>query len=191
MRSSGAGVLIVLLGTAVIGCRAVPAAERSSSKQRESPRPMMSSQETMSFERILQIAQSKAPDAKTQLERLRDQGPGDAQLPMLARRILNLWNDVDNTYHSRTPQVIENHCITVDELKSLYPGEVEAKRLYIEIRVDADGKPVRASVIGGTDDKQLKDAVVHSLMQRRYVPAKEHDSYIDSTLTIECRVEVR
>ncbi len=154
---------------------------------------MMSSenQETMSFERALQIAQSRAADAKVQLEQLRDRGPDDAQLPMLARRILNRWSDSDNTYYSEVPQLLENYCITVKQLKALYPGEVEAKRLYIEIRVDADGRPVRASVIGGTDDRQLKEAVVHLLMQRRYAPAKEHDSYVDATLTIECRVEVR
>jgi hypothetical protein len=148
-------------------------------------------QETMSFERVLHIAQSKTPDAKAQLEKLRDQGPDDAQLSMLARRILNRWNDSDNTYYSQVPQLLENTCIPLEQLNALYPGKVEAKRLYIEIRVDADGRPVRASVIGGTDDKQLKEAVVHLLMRRRYAPAKDHDSYVDATLTIECRLEVR
>ena len=193
MRGLGASALILLLGTSEVACRAVPAAAGATSTERESPRPMMSgeNQASMSFERVLQIAQSKAPDAKAHLEQLRDQGPDDAQLPMLARRILNRWSDSDNTYFSQVPQLLENTCITAEQLKALYPTEVEAKRLHVEIRVDADGKPVRASVIGGTDDKQLKEAVAHSLMQRRYVPAKDHGSYVDATLTIECRVEVR
>lgn len=193
MRQLGTTTVIVLLSAAELACRAaVPAAARATSRS-ESPRPMMSSdnQETMSFERALKIAQSKAPYAKAQLEQLRDRGPNDGQLPMLARRILNRWSDSDNTYYSELPQLLENHCITLEQLKALYPGEIEAKRLYIEIRVDADGRPVRASVIGGTHDKQLKEAVVHLLMERRYAPAKEHDSYVDATLTIECRVEVR
>jgi hypothetical protein len=145
----------------------------------------------VTFERVLQIAQGKTSEAKTKLEKLRDAGPDYGQVPMLARRILNRWDNSTNTYYAEVPQLLESTCVDTEQLKAMYPGEVEAMRLYIEIRVDADGRPVRASVIGGTDDKQLKEAVVHALMQKRYAPAKEHDAYVDATLTVQCRLEVR
>lgn len=68
---------------------------------------------------------------------------------------------------------------------------MDATRIYVEVRVDAAGRPVRAFVSGGTKDEQLKDAIVRSLMQKRYVPAKVTDQYVDATLTAQCRIEVR
>jgi hypothetical protein len=145
----------------------------------------------VTFEGVLEIAQAKTPEAKTELEKVRDAGPDDGQAPMLARRILNRWDNNNNTYHAEVPQLLESTCVDTEQLKAMYPGEVEAMRLYVEIRVDADGRPVRASVLGGTDDRPLKEAVVHTLMQKRYVPAKERDAYVDATLTVQCRLEVR
>jgi hypothetical protein len=98
MYRIGATVVILLFSTAQVACRAAPVAARGTLKRREAPRPMMGNQEAMSFERVLQIAQSKRAGAKAQLEQLRDHGPTDAQLTMLARRILNRWNDGNNTY---------------------------------------------------------------------------------------------
>lgn len=147
--------------------------------------------EEISFEQVLQIARSKTAKAKAQLEQVRDQTSDDSRISMLARRILNRWDVKSNTYYSKVPQLLESTCLDTEELKALYPGEVEAKRLYVEIRVDADGNPVRASVVGGTDNKKLKETIVHSLMQRRYAPAKENDTYVNATLTVECRLEVR
>lgn len=144
----------------------------------------------MTFGEVLQLASSKSSDAKRHLEEVRV-ASHDEQVQMLARKILNRWDDGANTYYSKTPQALESTCIDTDELKRLLQRDVDASRLYVEVRVGADGKPVRASVIGGTDDKQLKDAIVHSLMQKRYAPAKEKDRYVDATLTVECRVEVR
>jgi hypothetical protein len=157
-------------------------------------RPMISNANDfdVTFEGVLEIAQAKTPEAKTELEKVRDAGPDDGQVPMLARRILNRWdNNNNNTYHAEVPQLLESTCVDTEQLKAMYPGEVEAMRLYVEIRVDADGRPVRASVLGGTDDRPLKEAVVHTLMQKRYVPAKERDAYVDATLTVQCRLEVR
>lgn len=148
-------------------------------------------QPEMTFEQVLQIAKSRAPEAKAQLEQVRDHEANHRQITMLARRILNRWDDESNTYYSRVPQLLESTCIDTEQVKAMYPGEVVAKRVYVEIRVDAQGNPVSASVMRGIDDKQVKEAVVHSLMQQRYVPAKENDTYIDATLTIECRLEVR
>jgi hypothetical protein len=37
----------------------------------------------------------------------------------------------------------------------------------------------------------LKEAVVHSLMQKRFAPTKEQHAYLDATLTVQCRLEVR
>jgi len=145
----------------------------------------------MSFEQVLQIARSKTAESKAQLEQVRGKEPDGSQISMLARRILSRWDDKSNTYYSTVPQLLESTCIDTEELRAMYPGEVEAKRLYLEIGIGADGNPVRASVIGGTDNKQLREAVVHSLMQRRYAPAKENDTYVDATLTVECRLEVR
>jgi TolA-binding protein len=144
----------------------------------------------LTFEQVLQLAQSKTIDAKKKIEKVRDEGRR-AQLQMLARRILARWDNQANTYYSKTPQALENACIDTDELKRLLQRDVHATRVYVEVRVDADGRPVRASVSGGAADKQLKDAIVHSLMQKRYAPAKERDRYVDATLTIECRIEVR
>jgi hypothetical protein len=144
----------------------------------------------LTFEQVLQMARSKTIDAKKRIERVRDEGR-DEESQMLARRILGRWDDEANTYYSETPQALESACIDTDELKRLLQREVDATRVYVEIRVDADGRPVRASVSGATEDKQLKDAIVHSLMQKRYVPAKANDHYVDATLTVECRIEVR
>jgi len=144
----------------------------------------------LTFERVLQVARGKTIDAKKRVEKVRDEAC-DEQLRVLARRILGRWDDDAKTYYSKTPQALESTCIDTDELKRLLQREVDATRVYVEVRVDADGRPVRASVTGGTEDKQLKDAIVHSLMQKRYVPAKENDHYVDATLTVECRIEVR
>jgi hypothetical protein len=144
----------------------------------------------VTYERVLEIAKSKKSDAKPRLEKLLDDST-DRRLQMFARRILGHWDDQANTFYSKVPQALESTCIDTEEVKKLFPGEAEATRAYVEVRVDADGKPVRASVIGGTEDKALKDALTHSLMQKRYVPAKEGDSYVDATLTLECRLEVR
>ena len=144
----------------------------------------------LTFEQVLQVARGKTIDAKKRIEKVRDEAHDD-QLHVLARRILGRWDDNANTYYSKTPQALESTCIDTDELKRLLQREVDATRVYVEVRVDADGRPVRASVTGGTEDKQLKDAIVHALMQKRYVPAKENDHYVDATLTVECRIEVR
>ena len=144
----------------------------------------------LTFEQVLQVARGKTIDAKKRIEKVRDEAR-DEQLQALARRILGRWDDEANTYYSKTPQALESTCIDTNELKRLLQREVDATRVYVEIRVDAEGRPARASVAGGTEDKQLKDAIVHSLMQKRYAPAKENDHYVDATLTIECRIEVR
>lgn len=144
----------------------------------------------LTFGTVLEVANSGSSDAKRRLEEFRD-GAHDKQLRMLARKILTRWDDAANTYYSKMPQALESTCIDTGELKRLLQRDVDASRLYVEVRVGADGKPVRASVIGGTDDRELKNAIVHSLMQKRYVPAKESDHYVDATLTVECRVEVR
>lgn len=142
------------------------------------------------FGNVLQIASSKNSDAKRHLEAIRD-ASHDEQVQMLARKILNRWDDDANTYYSKTPQALESTCIDTEDLKRLLQRDVDASRLYAEVRVSADGKPMRASVIGAAGDRQLQDAIVHSLMQKRYVPAKENDQYVDATLTVECRIEVR
>lgn len=184
--------VVVLASVSAFGCQhPAPASPAATSDVKATPMTSNANQGEMTFDGVLQIAKSKAPDAKTRLEQLRDQGPDDAQLPMLARRILNRWDINGNTYYSKAPQLLESTCIDTEQLKAMYPGEVEATRLYVEIRVDAGGRPVRASVVGGTNDKQLKEAIVHSLMQKRYAPAKENDTYVDATLTIECKLEVR
>ncbi len=144
----------------------------------------------LTFEQVLQVARGKTIDAKKRIEKVRDKAR-DEQLQVLARRILGRWDDEANTYYSKTPQALESTCIDTGELKRLLQREVDATRVYVEVRVDADGRPVRASVSRGAEDKQLNDAIVHSLMQKRYVPAKENDNYVDATLTVECRLEVR
>ncbi len=144
----------------------------------------------LTFEQVLQVARGKTIDAKKRIEKVRDKAR-DEQLQVLARRILGRWDDEANTYYSKTPQALESTCIDTGELKRLLQREVDAMRVYVEVRVDADGRPVRASVSRGAEDKQLNDAIVHSLMQKRYVPAKENDNYVDATLTVECRLEVR
>lgn len=166
---------------------------RSASVEAKTPTPMRSDKENdeMSFEQVLRIARSKTAEAKAQLEQVRSQESDDPRISMLARRILNRWDDKSNTYYSKIPQLLEGTCIDTEKLREMYPGEVEAKRVYLEIWIDATGTPVRASVIGGTDSKQLKEALVRSLMQRRYAPAKENDTYVDASLTVECRLEVR
>ena len=97
-------------------------------------------------------------------------------------------DDEANTYYSKTLQALESTCIDTGELKRLLQREVDATSVDIEVRVSADGRPIRASVFGGAEDKQLKDAIVHSMMQKRYAPAKANDNYLDATLTVECRV---
>jgi hypothetical protein len=144
----------------------------------------------LTFEQVLQAARGKTIDAKRRMEKVRDEAR-DEQLQLLARRILGRWDDEANTYYSKTPQALESTCIDTGELKRLLQREVDATRVYVEVRVDADGRPVRALVFRGSEDKQLNDAIVRSLMQKRYAPAKENDHYLDATLTVECRVEVR
>lgn len=144
----------------------------------------------LTFEQVLQVARGKTIDVKRRMENVRDEAR-DGQLRALARRVLGRWDDETNTYYSKTPQALESTCIDTGELKRLLQREVDATRVYVEVRVDADGRPVRASVFRGAEDKQLNDAIVHSLMQKRYAPAKENDHYVDATLTVECRIEVR
>ena len=144
----------------------------------------------LTFEQVLQVARGKTIDAKKRMERVRDEARNE-QLQALARRILGRWDDEANTYYSKTPQALESTCIDTGELKRLLQREVDATRVYVEVRVDAYGRPVRASVSRGAEDKQLNDAIVHSLMQKRYAPAKENDHYLDATLAVECRFEVR
>lgn len=144
----------------------------------------------VTFDRILEIASSGAADAKTELERVEEESP-DAQLRMLARRILSRWSEESNAYRSDVPQTLEVTCIDTDELKKVMPGDVEASRLYVEVSVDAAGRPVRASVVKSDHDQVVTNAVVASLMRKRFVPARVNDRYIESALTIECRLEVR
>ena len=152
-----------------------------------------SSKETtadVTFDRVLEIASSGAADAKRALERVESES-GDYRLQMLARRILNRWDEESNTYRSDLPQTLEATCIDTEELKKLMPSDVEASRVYVVVRVDADGRPLRASVVKSDQDQIVTDALVHSLMRKRFVPARMNNRFIESAVTIECRLEVR
>lgn len=169
------------------------AAARDASQRAERAAP--SAEETkapsaITFEDVLEIARSKSADAKNRIEKAGIES-NDAFDRLLAARILSLWNEQQNTFFSATPALLDSNCLDVEGLRQRYREPIEPTLLLFEIRVGANGRPIRVESIRGTTNRELQDAVTHVLMESRFLPVKEGDQYLDGTLTAQCRIEVR
>lgn len=194
MRRQGAFAWLLILEAIVTsGCGQRPIRSGEVSPLQNPPATAQRRDEEaggVTFQDVLRIAQTRSADAKPQLVLIRDTGT-DRSLSMLARLILLRWDDRANTYYSDAPLLLDNTCIEPDVLMRMYPALIEVTRVYVDVRVDASGRPLRATILRDAGDEPLRRAVSNSLMHKRYVPAKTGDAYVASSMTVECRLEVR
>lgn len=177
---------ILVFGLTISGCyKRVGQSTLRGSLPRESARPVAND-----FEDVLAIAMSKSPSAKSQLELIAASTGGGEHI-QLARYVLAHWDDAARTFHAATPAALGNECLSVRDLRALYPHGREATRIFAQVNVRADGTAQSVSLVKPIEDERLRATLLESLRRRRYAPAKPGDDYVSGDLSFTCVLDVR
>ena len=133
----------------------------------------------MSFETVLDIAGSDAPDAKERLEKIAAAQHGTAE-GVLANAVLARWNDAARTYAS-------DYAIFLPYKPDFPPAPVFA---IAQVDVNVSGRATGVRIVK-IDHPEHQTAVEEFLKSRRYLPARKDGHYVPSTAGVTVKPEVR
>lgn len=139
------------------------------------------------WERVLDLAKAGNPGSKKELQAKTTSDEGASSL--LAKRILALWNEADNTYYSEVPRPLETTCIRKEELEKLPPDDTNFGMVAVSVEVSPVGLPTDLQIVSGPPNAALRKAVLAGVRRMLFVPAKKGSQYVRATVTITCRQE--
>jgi hypothetical protein len=128
---------------------------------------------------VIRIATGELPDAKQTLLTIANTNDR-ADVRMLAKAILSLWNDQENTYTS--PEARYLPYASADPPPAVFA--------VAEVSVAEDGRPLTVAVLKN-DRPELTPEIESFLMKRIYLPARVDGRYVASKAAALLRRETR
>jgi len=139
---------------------------------------------------VLATAKTRSSDSRRRLESIAARGD-DVPAVALARQVLTLWSDKDNTFYSLAPIAVRKPELPPAGLRGALGRENDAAIVVVEADIDASGCVGSVRVIKGPTSDKLRSLVIRSVQQTAFQPAKRGDDYVAAKATLSIGIEVR
>lgn len=115
----------------------------------------------------------------------------DAPSVNLARKVLSLWKEGEESLRCDTPQPLAHPRISAETLRQIFPGKTEAGVVVVSVSVNSRGLVTDAKILSGPSSPPLDALVLDTTRGMLFCPVKRGSDYVPGTVTLTFRLEVR